>query len=157
MKIKYLSFIGILLIISLVIAISGCTDFVSNSTKHFDNGVIAFDYPSNMEVVDHGSYYVTVFRDSEAMVLTSTSNYQSMKYSMNPNPKYGTCTKTTINGRIAYNITDKNGNNYNYCTMIDMGTGYIQILPEADPNVQDQKNTAFYKTYQVIVNSFQVK
>lgn len=142
-----------------IVTISGCIDSVSESTKHFDNGVIAFDYPSNMEVVDHGSYFVTVYYGSNQMLNTAESNktkYNNMDLVLkqsNPNPKI---TKTTINGRTVYNMTEVRGNKY-YFAFIDIGTGYIQILPGFDNSVQDQKGTIYYKTYQVILNSFKIK
>ncbi len=46
---------AILFLLLLVAAVSGCTSTVSNTTKHFDNGVVAFDYPSNMEVTEQGT------------------------------------------------------------------------------------------------------
>jgi hypothetical protein len=44
----------VLAVILGVTGICGCTDSGSNNTKHFDNGVFAFDYPSNMELSDDG-------------------------------------------------------------------------------------------------------
>jgi hypothetical protein len=77
----------------LIAAISGCVDSVSESTKHFDNGIIAFDYPSNIEVVDHGSYYcilITVYYGSNQMLNTVESNktkYNNMDLVLKqPNP-----------------------------------------------------------------------
>ena len=150
----------IIILIGVIVVISGCIDSVSESTKHFDNGVIAFDYPSNMKVVDHGSYFVTVYYGSDQILNTAGSNktqYNDIELELkhNPNPNF-IITKTTINGRTVYNITENNGNKY-YFAFIDIGTGYIQVLPGFDNSVQDQKGTIYYKTYQVILNSFKVK
>jgi hypothetical protein len=54
MKLKWKTLIVILVLISVIAVISGCiTSSVSNTTKHFDYGFIAFDYPSNMKIVDY--------------------------------------------------------------------------------------------------------
>lgn len=155
----------VLVVILGVIGISGCTDSgVSQNTKHFDNGVVAFDYPSNMVVLDHGIAGITVNDGSTVMVNIAIQNYtaQSNHTTINDNNMKNldpsmNVTKKIINGRTAYNIIQKNGNRTSYFTFIDIGTGQIQILPSSYPNVPDQKDTPFYQTYQVILNSFQVK
>ncbi|MBZ2166452.1 hypothetical protein [Methanobacterium spitsbergense] len=167
MKKIFLGIIGLLLV---VIMVSGCTDSVSQTTKHFDNGVIAFDYPSNMVIEDHGIYGIFVKDGStiEVSMLiknynTSNSNYtilsdNNIKY-LDPNTN---ATKKIISGRTAYDLVSKsigkNGETItSYSTFIDIGTGQMDISPSFESNINDQKDTSFYKTYQMIVNSFQVK
>ena len=167
MKKIFLGMIGLLLV---VIMVSGCTDSVSQTTKHFDNGVIAFDYPSNMEVVDHGINGIFVKDGSitEVSMLiknynTSDSNHtilsdNNIKY-LDPNTN---ATKKIISGRTAYDLVTKSiGKNggaiTSYSTYIDIGTGQMDISPSFESNINDQKDSPFYKTYQMIINSFQVK
>jgi hypothetical protein len=150
--------IPFIVLILVVTGISGCTDSDSQTTnKHFDNGVIAFDYPSNMEVVDQGSNLIRVMDDSNYIVYTSPISYTIINRKLNYHDPIVTITNTTINGRTAYTAIDKSENKTHYFTLIDIGTGYIQIFPSSDPNVQDQKDSSYYKTYQMVVNSFQVK
>ena len=167
MKKIFLGMIGLLLV---VIMVSGCTDSVSQTTKHFDNGVIAFDYPSNMVIEDHGidGIFVKDGSTTEISMLiknynTSDSNHtilsdNNIKY-LDPNTN---ATKKIISGRTAYDVVTKsigkNGETItSYSTFIDIGTGQMDISPSFESNINDQKDTSFYKTYQVVVNSFHVK
>lgn len=154
----------VLVVILGVTGISGCTDSVSNGTKHFDNGVVAFDYPSYMVVSDYGIGGIDVKNGSATIVHMATMNYtnnlksgtindENMK---NPDPGMN-ITKVTINGRTAYNVVQKNGNSIGYFTFIDIGTGQMQIFPSSYSDVSDQKDSPAYPIYQMIVNSFQVK
>ena len=72
-----LSIIIILLIILVVhIVIPNINNDSSVSSKHFDNGAIAFDYPSNMRVADHGSDIITVYDENSNQILnTALSSY----------------------------------------------------------------------------------
>lgn len=54
---KYLSFIGILMIVGLIVAVSGCTssDTTSTSNKTFENKIIKFNYPDNVKIIDNST------------------------------------------------------------------------------------------------------
>jgi hypothetical protein len=149
----------------IIIGISGC-DSVSNSTKHFDNGVVAFDYPSNMAVEDYGIGGISVKDGSKTMVRMSITNYTV------PNAKYRifsdnnmktrnttglTVTKKTINGNTAYEFIQRSGNRTTYYTFINIDSGQLQIFPSQYLDNEDQRETDFYKTYQVVVNSLHSK
>ena len=146
----------------IIIGISGC-DSVSNSTKHFDNGVVAFDYPSNMEVEDYGIGGISIKDGSTTMLHMAITNYtaSNAKYSifsdknLKSNNQTGlTVTKYTINGRTAYNFTQQSGDRISYYTYINIDNGQVQIYPSQYLDDRNQKDTSFYKTYQVVVNSF---
>lgn len=160
----------VLVVIFGVVIISGCIDSVSNSTKHFDNGVVAFDYPSNMVIEDHGNDGIFVKDGSTTEVSMLIKNYNTsnsnntilndnnIKY-LDPNINV---TKKTISGKTEYDLISKsigkNGETItSYSTLIDIGTGQMDISPSFESNIHDQKDTPFYKTYQIIINSFQVK
>jgi hypothetical protein len=149
----------------IIIGISGC-DSVSNSTKHFYNGVFAFDYPSNMVVNDYGIDGIDVKDGSTTMVHMAITNYtaSNAKYSIftdknmkSFNKTGSTVTKKTINGRTAYDFIHRSGNRTSYYTYIDIDKGQIQIFPSQYLDDENQKDTSFYKTYQVVVNSFHGK
>ena len=167
MKKIFLGMIGLLLA---VIMVSGCTDSVSQTTKHFDNGVIAFDYPSNMVIEDHGIKGIFVKDGSTTEVSMLIKNYNTSDSNhtilSDKNIKYldptMNVTKKIISGRTAYDVVaksiGKNGETItSYSTFIDIGTGQMDISPSFESNINDQKDTTFYKTYQMIINSFQVK
>lgn len=156
----------ILIIAVVVIGIYGFINSDFNSTKHFDNGVVAFDYPSNMEVEDHGIGGITLLDGSTTMlnmaIINNTApeanytivNDNNLKYFNHPGL---IVIKKTINGRTAYDFSQRSGDSTYYYTFIDIGTGQIQIFPASDPQLKDQKDTRYYKTYQMVVNSFHVK
>lgn len=167
-KLKWIALV--LVVILGVVGISGCTDSVSNSTKHFDNGVVAFDYPSNMVIEDHGNNGIFVKDGSTTEVSmlinnhnTSNSNHtilsdNNIQY-LDPNVNV---TKKIISGKTGYDLISKsigkNGETItSYSTFIDIGTGQMDISPSFESNINDQKDSEFYRTYQMIVNSFQVK
>lgn len=160
-KIPFLVFVlGVI-----IIGISGC-DSVSNSTKHFDNGVVAFDYPSNMAVEDYGIGGISVKDGSTTMVHMAITNYtvSNAKYRIftdknmkSLNQTGLTVTKKTINGNTAYDFIQRSGNRTSYYTYIDIDSGQVQIVPSQYLDDEDQRETSFYKTYQVIVNSFHSK
>ena len=54
---KYLSFIGILIIVGLIVAVSGCTssDTAATSNKTFENKIIKFSYPDNVKIIDNST------------------------------------------------------------------------------------------------------
>ena len=171
MKLKWKTIILILVLILVITGLSGCiTSSVSNTTKHFDNGVVAFDYPSNMVIVDHGinGIFVKDGSTTEVSMLiknynTSDSNHtilsdNNIKY-LDPNTN---ATKKIINGRTAYDVVTKSiGKNReiitSYSTFIDIGTGQMDISPSFESNINDQTDSPFYKTYQMVINSFHVK
>ncbi|MGB7969324.1 MAG: hypothetical protein WCF28_07105 [Methanobacterium sp.] len=149
----------------IVIGISGCAS-ISNSTKHFDNGVVSFDYPSNMEVVDYGIGGISIVDGSTTMVRIIITNYtaSNAKYSIindnnlkSLNQTGLKVTKETINGKTAYDCIQQSGNRTTYYTYIDIDNGQAQIIPSQYLDNRNQKDTSFYKTYQVVVNSFHSK
>jgi hypothetical protein len=149
----------------IIIGISGC-DSVSNSTKHFDNGVVAFDYPSNMEVKDHGIGGISIVDGSKTMVTMSITNYtvSDAKYRIFTDKNMKTLnntgltvTKKTINGNTAYDFIQQSGNRTTYYTYINIGSGQLQIFPSQYLDNEDERQTDFYKTYHVVVNSLQSK
>ena len=46
----------LILIVLSVVLISGCT---SQTNKHYDNKIVAFDYPANLEVKEDNSSYLS--------------------------------------------------------------------------------------------------
>lgn len=144
-----------------VTGICGCTDS-GNGSKHFDNGVVAFDYPSDMVVSDDGIGGFYVKNGSSTIIHMLMHNYTNPNLILNDsnmkNQDPGVnITKVTINGRTAYNVTHESGNSTTYFIVIDIGTGQMEISPSTYSGVSDPKDTPAYPVYQMIVNSFQVK
>lgn len=159
-----------LVLIVAVVGISGCTNSISQTNKHFDNGIVAFDYPSNMEVVDSttGTKLNIKINDNnqgpnrKLMVQISTipiyvGNFETSMKNSTLNPYITNLSPFTISGRNAYNMTEDSSGTIYYNTAIDYGNAFISINPTRLASAKDQKETDYYKTYQVIVNSFQVK
>ncbi len=159
---KILPILALILVIAIV-GIFGYNSMASETTKHFDNGIVAFDYPANLNVdinnsklwkidVNDGWYVSCIieFRDYHY----NTSNYTFDKYFKN-NYYVGEvieANKTTISGKPVYNLTTKGpGGQIIYGTYIDTGNGIIFIGP------YDNSDKTNYNVYKTIVNSFQIK
>ena len=150
-KIPFLVFVlGVI-----IIGISGCI-YVSNSTKHFDNGVVAFDYPSNMVVEDSGIAGIFIKDGSTTMLHMAITNYtaSNAKYSIftdknmkSLNQTGLTVTKKTINGNMAYDFIQRSGNRTSYYTYIDIDSGQVQIFPSQYLDDEIKKILLFTKLF----------
>ena len=159
---KILPILALILVIAFV-GIFEWNSMASETTKHFDNGIVAFDYPANLNVDINNSklwkidvndgWYVSCIIELRDYPY-NTSNYTFDKYFKN-NYYVGEiieANKTTISGKPAYNLTTKGpGGQIIYGTYIDTGNGIIFIGP------YDNGDAANYNVYKTIVNSFQIK
>jgi len=168
MKNKIIGILGLSILIIVIISVSVWS--YSNSTsdlKHFDNGIVAFDYPSNMEIVDESTstgMLLYVNYDSVTLCIIK-SPYKPFDSSNKPKTLEKSIddvdivnlVKTSISGKDAINVTAKfnDGTRY-YFTVIDMNeTNLIEI--SQTQFITNNPDITAYKTYQVVVNSFQIK
>lgn len=152
MKIKYLSFIGILIIIGLIVTISGCTSSstASISNKTFSKSGIIFQYPGNWS--DNATMNFAKSASNEVELIGTLGNgsvtlavqyLNGTKY-----PEYVMDTAKTKELNLAYGksvnpniLSDTN-------RQIDNKTAYeiIYTIPDAVTNVT-------YKKYYVFIHS----
>lgn len=157
------STIVILLFIGLIVFISGCTS--SNSTQHFDNGFISFDYPADMDVKEDNStstHTVTISKGMSSGASVSTYKFFfDQTFDSYANQDTGVqkhLTKFTIDGRAAYNITTTNeGGSESYSTIVDVGNGALIISADIESNTKNQTTTDSYKAYSTIVQTLKFK
>jgi hypothetical protein len=165
-KILILGLIGILVF---VVAASGCTSSTTNETKKYDNGIISFDYPANMNVEQNSStipYEINIQSMPSGVSVfqsffkeTFASYFEIFKTNLaNDNNKLLKVTKFSIDGNPAYNLTlkDQNGT-ISYTTLIKLKTSIIQVSPYKTSNGQDQKTTESYKAYDLILKTLKIK
>lgn len=172
MKLREIELCGLISVLVLIIAVSGCTSG-DNSTKHYDNGNISFDYPSSMSVKQENSsrpFHLNIHNNqwSSGVQITPSNpdpNYRKItieeKLNASVNGSGGTSgqfTQLTIDGKPAYNITHKNQDgSTSYTTLIDLGTIILTIQPTTETSVKDQTTSDSYKAYDLIVKTIKIK
>lgn len=153
MRIKYMSFIGILMIIGLVVSISGCTSFgtapVQNKT--FSKSGITFQYPGNWSDNTTMNFAKSAGKDVELIGTLGNGNVtlavQYVNVTKHPNDAGSadevkdlsvSLAKASVNPNI---LSDTN-------RQIDNKTAYelIYTIPDAVTNVT-------YKKYYVFINN----
>jgi len=162
---------GLLFILIFIVAVSGCTS-TDNSTKHYDNGNISFDYPTSMSVKQENTsvpFHLNIHNNqwsSGVQITPSNSNPNHRmttigeRLNASVNGSGGTTgqfTQLTIDGKLAYNITHKNQDGTtSYTTLIDLGTIFLTIQPTTETSIKDQTTSNSYKAYELIVKTMKI-
>lgn len=167
MKSKDIKLAGLITVFVLVVAISGCT--ANNSTKHFDNGNISFDYPTEMSVKQennshpfnlniHDNQWVSGVQISTIELNSRITLDKIVNGSVNDSNQRQV-TQLTVGGKTAYNVTSKNqDNSFYYATIIDLGSNAVVIKPTIESSgASNPTNTNSYKAYSLIVKTVQIK
>lgn len=149
----------ILILILAVVGISGCTNFTSNSTKHFDNGTIAFDYPNNLTINKTTDGIGLIDNSGNTFVYLGLALGSKEDFEKNwvTNPPSGTVvTPTTISGKKAYSIEGLYSGSYNYGTGVDLGDKYLVIITFVKNNTANPEESFEYKTYKMVIDSLKI-
>lgn len=158
---------GFIFILLFVVAVSGCIS-ADNSTKHYDNGNISFDYPASMSVKQENSshpFNVNINNNQwtsgvqiAPRELNSRITLDSILSSYVNGTNPGQLIQFTINGKTAYNVTTKNQDGTtSYATMIDLGSSVLVVQPTTETKgAHNPTSTDSYKAYELVLRTLQI-
>ena len=104
---KFKNVLGILIAVSLIVAISGCTSTSVNLTKEFKNQYMSFQYPDEWTPVESNSGYTVALAGSDGQITinnyASKTSYQSYIEGIASTDKYrGQFTENNTQYKLYY-------------------------------------------------------